>query len=232
MPRPPLLAKATPASRCSSAGTSSACERSMSSRVSTVVKGSASVSGWSKRVAVTTTGDRETPRPRGIAPGQGGAASERRARTRSGVVRGARRHGNHERGQVRERPARASPQAPATWRGRWRRASRWPVSGLAERPVRPSRPGTLASTHVQWCEAHGRRRARPDPAARPVRLPLRGQRRLGSTRRVSPSCFPFDCAGVKRGTSTNGAQCTARGVVSEAAPTIFRGRRAMHGDDR
>lgn len=40
-----------------------------------------------------------------------------------------------------------------------------------------------------------------------VRLPLRGQRRLGSTRRVLPSCFPFDCAAVKGGTSTNADQC-------------------------
>lgn len=45
-----------------------------------------------------------------------------------------------------------------------------------------------------------------------VRLPLRGQRRLGSARGASPSCFPFDCAGVNTDTSTNAAQCKpARG---------------------
>ena len=37
-----------------------------------------------------------------------------------------------------------------------------------------------------------------------VRLPLRGQRRLGVLRRSRPSCFPFNHPDVNVGTGTNG----------------------------
>lgn len=50
-------------------------------------------------------------------------------------------------------------------------STRWPVSGLAERPVRPSQSDRAP---VAACTS-GVREA-------PVRLPLRGQRRLGSLR--------------------------------------------------
>lgn len=64
--------------------------------------------------------------------------------------------------------------------------------------MRPSQPLQAASGLCARAEALKQR---------PVRLPLRGQRRLGSARGASPSCFPFDCAGVNTDTSTNNRQC-------------------------
>ncbi len=55
-PRPPLAANSTPACVRRSERRSMACELMMSCWVTTVVCGSASVSGWAVRLALTTTG--------------------------------------------------------------------------------------------------------------------------------------------------------------------------------
>lgn len=59
---------------------------------------------------------------------------------------------------------------------------RWPVSGLMDQPVRPSREPEVPS---------GRGHKRECWRQHSVHLPLRGQRRLGWPRGGSPSCFPF-----------------------------------------
>jgi cell division protein ZapB len=98
------------------------------------------------------------------------------------------------------KPARASPQALAIWRAPC--GTRPLLAGI--RAGGTTRATFPAAWSDQWCE-----RTSGGLIQHLVRLPLRGQRRLDLARRASSSCFPFNCAGVKAGTSTNAASVSA-----------------------
>ena len=78
--------------------------------------------------------------------------------------------------------------------------ARWPVSGLAERPLRPSRkrePSVVCAQELK-----------PVSVKRPLRPPYRCGGSADSENhrlRVTSFCFPFNCAGMNAGTGTNSA---------------------------